>query len=161
MNNPPKSLCFQPLSPSMLKACAVIAQSAPDPWSMQDLQAALDGSPNRFNLVACSSCITDASAQEGYFPLGFACFLGVHPTVDLQMIAVHPQARKMGVGKQLLEHSLQTLQKMGFTQCLLEVRASNISAIGLYQKLGFTTLAKRPGMYTHPVENGLLMARKI
>ena len=43
----------------------------------------------------------------------------------------------------------------------LEVRASNREAIGFYQQAGFVQEGRRTGYYSQPVEDALLMSRKL
>ena len=143
----PKPLVFIPLRTEYIPACGEIAAYAPDPWTAQNLQDVLTA-PHHATLVALA----------GEEPAAFASFLLVEETADLQLIAVHPSLRRQGVGRQLLAHSLGVLQQKGARRCLLEVRAGNLPAIALYQSFGFKTLARRPGMYTNPKEDGLLMA---
>jgi ribosomal-protein-alanine N-acetyltransferase len=39
------------------------------------------------------------------------------------------------------------------------VRPSNLPALGLYERLGFTVAAVRPRYYTHPEEDALILWR--
>lgn len=144
-------LVFSPLTPQLLAGVASIACHAPDPWTRQDLTAAIDGSPHRYNLVAYLQ-----SAPQT--PVAFACFLTFPPTADLQMVAVAPASRGQGIGRQLLQECFHQLKGAGCTQCLLELRCSNTPALRLYQGLGFSTLAIKPKLYSHPSEDGLLLS---
>ena len=42
---------------------------------------------------------------------------------------------------------------------ILEVRESNVPAIGLYEKYGFKNVGIRKNFYHSPVENGITMVR--
>lgn len=142
------SFAFVPLSAEWITPCAEIATHAPDPWSAADLQQVLQNPHHR--------CFV---ALEGVQAVGFASFFTVAETADLQLVAVHPLHRRQGMAQQLLRHSLgQLAAEAGVQRCLLELRAGNQPAFALYTGLGFTTLARRPGMYTNPPEDGLLMA---
>lgn len=134
------------MSRDTLAACAEIAQHAPDPWSKDALERALTDE-NRWTFV----CL------KGDKPLGFACFLTVAYSCDLEMLVVSPGARKKGVARALLQHAFTALAKQEVASCLLEVRVSNTPAIKLYESLGFRQLALRRGMYAHPLEDGSLM----
>lgn len=141
------ALTFAALAPENLPACAAIAATAPDPWSEADLAAAMKD----------LNCWCFVALLEGQ-PVAFAVFLAVAGSADLQQLAVVPARRRRGIGRQLLNHGLKTLAGQSIERCLLEVRCSNTAAISLYQSLGFQELAHRPGIYTAPAEDGLLMA---
>lgn len=141
---------ISPLTVEMLAACADIAATAPDPWTVDGLERA-QADLNHWNYAALL----------GSVPVGFACFLAVGGSADLQMMAVHADHRKKGVAQALLAQAVADLGRFGITQCLLEVRQSNRAAVALYQKLGFKTLARRPGMYHNPPEDGFLMAKAL
>ena len=140
-------LTILPLTAEALPACAKIAAAAPDPWSLGDLQRVLMDENHR----------SFAAWQAGEM-VGFASFLVLADTADLEMVAVAPDQRRRGVAKQLLSHALSQLQNSGVRRVLLELRASNAGAMALYRQLGFAPLSRRPGMYAHPREDGMLMA---
>jgi ribosomal-protein-alanine N-acetyltransferase len=48
----------------------------------------------------------------------------------------------------------------GAQKATLEVRASNKSALALYERLGFHVAARRPGYYTKPEEDALILWRE-
>ncbi len=72
-------------------------------------------------------------------------------------IAVYPEARRMGLGRRLLNEALYTGRLYGATTAFLEVRQSNQGAQALYASLGFVPIARKRGFYTDPPEDGLLM----
>ncbi len=43
----------------------------------------------------------------------------------------------------------------------LEVRESNVGAVQLYERCGFVIAGRRPGYYTNPPEDALLMHRRL
>ncbi len=45
-----------------------------------------------------------------------------------------------------------SLRLAGVTEVILEVRASNQPALGLYRRLGFVETGRRPGYYMDPPE---------
>lgn len=145
-----RALCFEPLGPARLDACAAIAAAAPDPWSRDALARAMDDENH--------PCFVALAGDE---PLGFACFLALGDTADLQLIAVREDARRQGAAEALLRHCLPQLAARGAARVLLELRQSNAAALGLYRKLGFEELAKRPGLYQNPAEDGILMGKDL
>ena len=75
-------------------------------------------------------------------------------------IAVSPHYRRLGIGTKLLLESLEAMKSAGATEAFLEVRKSNISAIKMYEKLGYITV-KTLKRYYHDGEDALLMAKKL
>jgi RimJ/RimL family protein N-acetyltransferase len=53
-------------------------------------------------------------------------------------MGVHPQYRRMGIGKLLAIHTIKKAKEIGVERIELEVFASNIPAITLYENIGFT-----------------------
>jgi ribosomal-protein-alanine N-acetyltransferase len=62
-------------------------------------------------------------------------------------IAVHPDARKLGIGRLLLRSSLVRLRAAGAVVAKLEVRESNEPARGLYRGEGFEPARRAPRYY--------------
>ena len=63
--------------------------------------------------------------------------------------------------QQLLQMLLVKAKETGCEQVMLEVRESNAAARQLYRKNEFEELAVRKQYYTQPVENGIVMNRKL
>lgn len=79
---------------------------------------------------------------------------------ELANLAVDLNVRRAGVGARLLEDFLEHVGALEGTTVFLEVRLSNIAAIALYRRYGFTELARRKAYYQKPEEDALVMARK-
>ena len=58
----------------------------------------------------------------------------------ITQICVDPHVRAKGVGYELMRHSLTALAEAGCRKVSLTVTASNVDAIGLYERLGVETL---------------------
>ncbi len=105
---------------------------------------------------------TFASNQgERYFNLrldvdgemaAFAITQVVLDEATLFNIAVSPAFQRRGLGRELLEHLIQELEKKQILTLWLEVRASNVAAIALYESLGFNEATIRRNYY--PTANG-------
>lgn len=65
---------------------------------------------------------------------------------ELLNISVSPTMQGKGLGEKLLQHLL-TVLKPDSREVYLEVRASNVAAIALYEKVGFHQLGTRPNYY--------------
>ncbi len=71
-------------------------------------------------------------------------------------VAVLPYYRRKGFGKALVDRFIEEVRQK--TDVIyLEVRASNLPAINLYEKAGFVFCGIRKAYYTNPTENALLM----
>lgn len=74
---------------------------------------------------------------------------GAHVANGSYMVA--EGLRGKGVGRQLVVHSLQRAAALGYRGMQFNaVAATNVHAIGLYEKLGFTTVGRIPGGFQHP-----------
>jgi ribosomal protein S18 acetylase RimI-like enzyme len=83
-------------------------------------------------------------------PLGYILLLyreGAR-AARLYSLAAAPAARGRGVGTSLVQAGAQCAIERGCSRLRLEVRASNRSAISLYERTGFLTVDKLPGYYT-------------
>ena len=67
-------------------------------------------------------------------------------------IAVDPAYQRRGLGRQLLEHLISELETRGVLTLWLEVRASNVADIALYESLGFNEATIRRNYY--PTKEG-------
>lgn len=76
--------------------------------------------------------------------------------LEILNVAVHPDARRRGLGRRLLAILLQVGAKMGIHRAVLEVRTGNVPAIGLYTGLGFTRAGVRPHYYGDTGEDAII-----
>jgi ribosomal-protein-alanine N-acetyltransferase len=92
------------------------------------------------------------------FAAGRMFDFGTHGfTVELTNIGLRREYRRQGNGAKLLRAFLDQSRSDGAAQAILEVRESNASAIGFYQKFGFVVTGRRKGFYSDPLEDGLSM----
>lgn len=89
--------------------------------------------------------------------IGYVCFWIIMDELHLLNLSIHPVHQRKGVGSQLAAWVIQQGRERAVRRASLEVRASNIPAIGLYKKMGFKVVAVRPGYYRDPREDGLIM----
>lgn len=95
--------------------------------------------------------------------VGFAICQVVLDEATLFNIAVHPDARKQGVASALLIALINELENKNIKTLWLEVRASNYSAIKLYEQIGFNEITLRKNYYPSPQgrEDAIIMAYTI
>ena len=92
-----------------------------------------------------------------------AAFAITQVEATLFNIAVDPDFERRGLGKALLEHLIDELEKRGVLTLWLEVRASNVAAIALYESLGFNEATIRRNYYptADGREDAIIMALPI
>jgi ribosomal protein S18 acetylase RimI-like enzyme len=74
---------------------------------------------------------------------------GSHVANAAYMVA--PDARGLGVGRNMAEHSLSEARRLGFRAMQFNfVVSTNASAIHLWQQLGFKIVGTLPGAFRHP-----------
>lgn len=78
--------------------------------------------------------------------VGFCILQPVLDEANLLLMGVHPNQQGKGVGYKLLDESIALL-KNDPVQIFLEVRESNLAAIGLYEKSGFHQIDLRRNYY--------------
>ena len=89
---------------------------------------------------------------------------GIHampPQSDLQTLAVSKAVQGQGLGMRLLHALMETARTRGATEMLLEVRADNTSAIGLYERAGFTVISRRTRYYPDGTDALIMRARPL
>ncbi len=79
------------------------------------------------------------------------------PEWELENIAVLPEFQRQGAGRALLTALLAEMEEAGAERILLEVRASNGTAIRFYEGNGFVKAVRRRDYYSNPVEDALLL----
>ena len=76
-------------------------------------------------------------------------------------IATHPDFRRMGYGRAVVEALIKYAKNNRLESVSLEVRESNKAAIALYTDFGFKVEGKRKDFYTKPTEAALVMVLRI
>ncbi len=120
-----------------------------DPWSENSVASELNN-PLSFWLVA----------MEGERLAGYVGSQSVMGESDMMNVAVHPDFRRQGIGRQLIEELIAELKKRDCYSLTLEVRASNAPAIALYETLGFLEAGRRRNYYRNPKEDALILRKE-
>ncbi len=76
--------------------------------------------------------------------------------INIDRIAVRKEYRKHGVASCLLQSFIDYCKNNELTIINLEVRASNVAAVGLYEKFGFKKVGERKNYYPDNKEDALL-----
>jgi ribosomal-protein-alanine N-acetyltransferase len=125
---------------------SIETRSFPHPWLRQHFIDELN-SPYSFPLSAF-----DGSGRLA----GYICPTLLLDEGHIMNVAVDPDLRGCGVGRILVQKVLDDCRQAGASYVSLEVRESNMSAIALYQKLGFKIMGKRKRYYENG-EDALMM----
>jgi ribosomal-protein-alanine acetyltransferase len=140
------------MSPEDLVRVMEIAASLKDAprWTRANYVAALDSDvvPRRMALVTVGGQLTVT---------GFAVANLIPPQAELETIAVAASEQRHGLARRLFEELADKLARAGVTEVILEVRASNLPALGLYRRLGFVETGRRSRYYQAPAEDAVLM----
>lgn len=88
-------------------------------------------------------------AYGGYWLMG--------DEVHIMTIATHPEYRRQGLGRRLLDAMIAHAETAGATEITLEVRAGNHAARAMYAAMGFAVVGERKRYYTDNGEDAILM----
>lgn len=93
--------------------------------------------------------------------VGYVLFWFVSEEVDIHNIAVHPDFRRQGIGRLLLEQVVAAARRQERVRVTLDVRFSNTSAQSLYRSFGFAARGLRKAYYSDNGEDALVMALEL
>ena len=128
-------------------AAALEKEIFSQPWSSQGFSDAIN-LDNTVFLVA-----EEENTIIGYVGMYFSVDEG-----EITNVAVSEGSRRHGVGDRLLKQLLAIATEKGISRIVLEVRVSNIGAIRLYERNGFTLCGTRKGFYEFPKEDAYVMS---
>ncbi|MBO5883517.1 MAG: ribosomal protein S18-alanine N-acetyltransferase [Clostridia bacterium] len=121
-----------------------------EPWSEESLTLLLGDKATGF--VA-----TEANGRL----VGYVGLVSVLDEGQITNIATHPDYRRKGIGKALMERIFEYCKEKGICYLSLEVRDSNKGAIALYESFGFKTVGIRKNFYRFPVEDARVMTAEL
>ena len=95
--------------------------------------------------------------------LGHAVLSFAAQEAHLLNLCIHPEHQNKGLGKQALDHVVGIAKKKGAISIFLEVRASNASAVYLYERAGFNEIGRRSGYYPGAIgrEDALVFGKEL
>ncbi len=115
---------------------AIEAAAAHRPWSLDAVRAHLVD-PTRRTVVV----------TEGGVLLGHVLASAVAGEGEVLTVAVHPDARRRGLGRQLLHALYRIWTEDDVAVAWLEVRDDNLAALALYEADGWESTGRRKGYY--------------
>jgi ribosomal-protein-alanine N-acetyltransferase len=130
------------------------------PMQIEDLDAVMAIEPTIYSHPWTRGNFSD-SLNSGYSAwvleqdnemIGYALLMLVMDEAHLLNLSIAKHRQKQGLGRYLLEHMISNAKQHKATNMFLEVRPSNLSAIALYENMGFCEVAVRRGYY--PAKEG-------
>lgn len=132
---------FRPMQMDDLESImAIEPQIYPYPWTRGNFSDSLSSGYSAWVLMLNDEII------------GYSLMMQVLDEAHLLNLSVAKPYQKQGLGRTLLEHIVSIAKSNQMANMFLEVRPSNISAIALYENMGFNEMAVRRGYY--PAANG-------
>ena len=133
-----------------LPLCAAVLR----PVGVHDLAplSALDHAVFESPYQLTSGELVEFMVTTGYFTLvedpqmelvGYACADVVGDTGQIIRLAVHPAARKQGIGSALLNDALAYCQSNGAHRVTINTQESNTVSLSLYEQFGFRRVGRR------------------
>lgn len=116
-------------------------------WSKEDYEKELT------NNLAHYRCAVNSENKI----LGHYGFWQIFEEAHIVTIEVLPEYRKQKIATALMINLVDECYKQMIKYITLEVRESNIAAISLYEKFGFSTIGMRKKYYQDNDENALIM----
>lgn len=168
----PPPVMVRRMTAADLEAVLAIAAGSPQAprWQPSDYAPYYESSPSRESSPSDALFRTAFVAVSSTAILGFAAasLLLARPgdpadesLCELESIAVRPDVRRQGAGTVLLHAVLTWAAQHGARRLALEVRAGNAPALRLYENFGLRLQGRRPGYYTDPPEDALLLAMPV
>jgi len=88
-------------------------------------------------------------AMQGEQALGFILLRIAGDEAEIISICTRPQARRQGIGANLIDAAVALLGQQKTARLLIEVADSNDAALSLYRKFGFASVGRRRDYYQH------------
>lgn len=121
------------------------------PWRKEDFLYEIEKNQCSRNLVL------EANGEI----LGYIGFWLLGDQSQITTLGVKKQAQGKGYAKRLMEACIVETKQRKYPVITLEVRVSNLVAIGLYQTCGFEVVATRKNYYQDTNEDAYLMLKKM
>lgn len=145
----PETLSIVSMQPGHIESLAAIEKLCfSDPWSAQSLMEELEYPPAVYRV-----------AELDGKPVGYAGMRVAGGIGYIDNVAVHPDYRHLGAATGLLREFDQFAREHRLESLTLEVRVSNTPAIRLYSREGFQSVGIRPGFYSNPREDAMIMTK--
>ena len=91
--------------------------------------------------------------------IGLGCLWAILEEAHITILAIDPRFQGQGLGQALLWALLTSANRRQLERATLEVRASNLVALSLYNKFGFQEAGRRKRYYADTGEDAVIMWR--
>ncbi len=150
-------------------------QLVPEPWRIrrmtaEDLPGVMDiervafSNPWTLEMVRkeltqdwSTILLAEEAMAAGWQLLGFSIFWLVADEIHVLNVATAQSQRRRGIGRSVMEATLDYGRNHRCRIASLEVRRGNEGAIGLYKALGFKAVGMRPNYYADDREDAVVM----
>jgi ribosomal-protein-alanine N-acetyltransferase len=144
---PSSCVRIEELKPYDLDEIIAIEQvSFPTPWPRQVFEMELRSSKSYKRVSKINGMV-----------VGYIIAWKIYEEVHILNLAVHPDHRRKGIGRELLSQCLRHFSNKGIKSAILEVRVRNKNAISLYETTGFRSIGLRRKYYSDTGEDALVM----
>jgi dihydroorotate dehydrogenase electron transfer subunit len=129
---------------------AVERLSFPSPWDVATFESTLED----------QRCLS-ALAIDGQMVVGYCLALNLTSMVHILNLAVHPDVRRRGIGRRLVQTILKESVANDRLCAVLEVRQFNVAARALYTSLGFSHVSTWNNYYSDTDEDAAIMVKDL
>lgn len=143
---------LRPMTPADLPAVMGMEEElfAPDTWTAAMYRDELSRTDTRHYLVA----------EDDGGIVGYAGLIAYDDEAHVATIGVTGARQGEGIGARLLDALLAEADQRAVPVVLLEVRADNETAQGLYRRRGFAEIGRRRGYYQPSGTDAVVMRRE-
>ena len=147
MESAERNLKLRPMEASDASAVVTIQVASPEiaQWTEHD-----------YERLSSAGMMAWVAEVQGVIT-GFLVARRITSELEILNLAVRPDARRRGIGRALIQAALAWGKEFEARSAFLEVRASNRGALQFYERHGFEETGRRPGYYSNPVEDALVL----
>ncbi len=139
----------------LLEVVEIEERSGLSRWGWAAYYAELQGMNGNLMLVAHVETSATAASQ----PIaGYIVARETAGELHINNVAVREEYRRRGIGSALLNRIVDEGRRGRASAAFLEVRAGNSAARALYERCGFTGIARRANYYSDPGEDAVVMS---
>ena len=125
--------------------------------ALEKLSFAAPWSEDALSFLLREEAVGFACFDDAGIPVAYTGMLTVLDEGQITNVATNPAYRRQGLADAVLTALLTEARLRGLATVSLEVRESNLAAISLYEKHGFSVVGKRNHFYKNPREHALVM----
>ncbi|MCS7167576.1 MAG: ribosomal protein S18-alanine N-acetyltransferase [Gemmatales bacterium] len=134
----------------MPEVLAIEQASFDNPWSEEDF----------LNALRQRNCIGMVAETHDQL-LGFIVYELQKSQMVVLNLAVHPQFRRQGIGRLMMERLISKLSQQRRNKITLQVRESNLPAQLFFKALGFQAIRVLRGYYSDTGEDAYVMQYRL